>query len=399
MRVHRPPGRRRAPTSTAWTPTDAVREYLWSLQYTIAAGTSQIQRNLIAERILGLPTGPLTTAVDRSASSRCPRPSSWPPSLRRVAGPGARRCETPTAERPHLIARPRTAAERALAGRDPRVGRHPRVGRRRRRRRTRATSTTPATSARSTRPSRDYEIAVDGDRATGTVDVPGRLRRAARRRARRLPRRVLRLRSIQHHNCDVGVAGKTTRLDVSVPPADAAAARPLTLRDRARRPGGPHRVRRPGCSDGDEVLCEATMRRDRRRPVGRCPAVSPPAGTSRDRRDRDRRRRRPAAHRRRPAAEPGRRARRPAACWSATTTSLTYARRRRSLGRAGRAPAGHGRGARHPRRRCCTPTAPTFVVGWLAAARIGAVTVPLSTFSTSRRAGRPAVAAPTSRSC
>jgi alkylation response protein AidB-like acyl-CoA dehydrogenase len=37
-------------------PTAAiVREFLWSLQYTIAAGTSQIQRNLIAERILGLP--------------------------------------------------------------------------------------------------------------------------------------------------------------------------------------------------------------------------------------------------------------------------------------------------------------------------------------------------------
>jgi len=34
---------------------EIVREYLWSLQYTIAAGTSQIQRNLIAERILGLP--------------------------------------------------------------------------------------------------------------------------------------------------------------------------------------------------------------------------------------------------------------------------------------------------------------------------------------------------------
>ena len=32
-----------------------VAEYLWSLQYTIAAGTSQIQRNVIAERILGLP--------------------------------------------------------------------------------------------------------------------------------------------------------------------------------------------------------------------------------------------------------------------------------------------------------------------------------------------------------
>ena len=34
-----------------------VHDYLWSLQYTIAAGTSQIQRNLIAERILGMPKG------------------------------------------------------------------------------------------------------------------------------------------------------------------------------------------------------------------------------------------------------------------------------------------------------------------------------------------------------
>jgi alkylation response protein AidB-like acyl-CoA dehydrogenase len=32
-----------------------ARDHLWSLQYTIAAGTSQIQRNLIAERILGMP--------------------------------------------------------------------------------------------------------------------------------------------------------------------------------------------------------------------------------------------------------------------------------------------------------------------------------------------------------
>jgi alkylation response protein AidB-like acyl-CoA dehydrogenase len=34
-----------------------VHDYLWSFQNTIAAGTSQIQRNVIAERILGMPKG------------------------------------------------------------------------------------------------------------------------------------------------------------------------------------------------------------------------------------------------------------------------------------------------------------------------------------------------------
>jgi alkylation response protein AidB-like acyl-CoA dehydrogenase len=54
LRVIGPPVVGRADVDGADT-TEAVREYLWSLQYTIAAGTSQIQRNLIAERILGLP--------------------------------------------------------------------------------------------------------------------------------------------------------------------------------------------------------------------------------------------------------------------------------------------------------------------------------------------------------
>lgn len=57
MRLVGEPVLAREPIDGVDTP-EVVREYLWSLQYTIAAGTSQIQRNLIAERILGLPRGP-----------------------------------------------------------------------------------------------------------------------------------------------------------------------------------------------------------------------------------------------------------------------------------------------------------------------------------------------------
>ena len=51
----RPPGDRWRAHGAASTRSRRSRAYLWSLQYTIAAGTSQIQRNLIAERILGMP--------------------------------------------------------------------------------------------------------------------------------------------------------------------------------------------------------------------------------------------------------------------------------------------------------------------------------------------------------
>lgn len=46
--------------------SDVVRDFLWSFQTTIAAGTSQIQRNLIAQRILGMPKGRASAAKRRA---------------------------------------------------------------------------------------------------------------------------------------------------------------------------------------------------------------------------------------------------------------------------------------------------------------------------------------------
>jgi len=44
-------------TGAATVEAVVAHDYLWSFQSTIAAGTSQIQRNLIAERVLGMPKG------------------------------------------------------------------------------------------------------------------------------------------------------------------------------------------------------------------------------------------------------------------------------------------------------------------------------------------------------
>jgi acyl-coenzyme A thioesterase PaaI-like protein len=101
-----------------------------------------------------------------------------------------------------------------------------------------------------------YEIEVEGDRATGTVEFP-------------IPYEgppgvvhggfiaVFFDAVVQHHNCDVGVAGKTTRLDVSF-------RRPTPLRmpltfDIERWASAERVESHARLLRGDKVCAEATM--------------------------------------------------------------------------------------------------------------------------------------------
>ena len=230
-----------------------------------------------------------------------------------------------------------------------------------------------------------YEIRVDGDRASGTVTLPRRLRGPARARPRRLPRRVLRL---GHPAPQLRRRGRRqddlARGDV--PAADAARSPSCSSRSSARSTtaGSPRRARL--IADGD-VLCEAQMSAVAG-DLAALPEVSPrrvERVTAAD----DRRRRRAPAHHPRAAARAGRVARRVRAA-GLRRRRPDLRGRRAPIGRARPRPARRGRrqgdARRDPpperQRRSSSPGSP----------RRGSArsSVPLSTFSTSAELRRPA---------
>ena len=142
-----------------------------------------------------------------------------------------------------------------------------------------------------------YEIEVDGDRATGAVEFPvvyegppgivhgGFIA-------------VFFDSVVQHHNCDVGVAGKTTRLDVSFRRPTPLLTR-LTF-DIERAAGGSASSRTPASSDDGKVCAEATMHAIAGDQADPPRGVTSAGGAVTS--DPHRRGRRPAPHRRRAAA-------------------------------------------------------------------------------------------------
>ena len=191
---------------------------------------------------------------------------------------------------------------------------------------------------------------------------------------------------IQHHNCDVGRGRQDHPLERPLP-APTPLLTPAALRHRARRSTDGGSTRPPGSSADGDVLCEAQMRAV----AGTARAL--PRGLSAATRDDgrgDRRRRRPSAHD-------------PARCCARGSRSAAAAvrrvrRRRRSptrdaerrSARARARPARRRRRQGHARRPAPPERQPSSSVAWLAAARIGAVAVPFSTFSTAAELARAA---------
>ncbi len=222
---------------------------------------------------------------------------------------------------------------------------------------------------------------------TGDGHLPDRLRGAARASCTAGSWPCSSTASSSTTTATSGVAGKTTALSVRYR-RPTPLLTPLALRrsSATSTDGRIHSTarllrRRPPAVRG-------RGRRRRRRPLGPARGVAPTGDRMTS----------PAidagdglpAHRPRAAARRGRPSGPTRCCWSCDDDRLTYADADAPLGRAGPGPARRRASARAPTSASCTPTASDFVVAWLAAARIGAVSVPLSTFSTSRRAGRPA---------
>ena len=171
---------------------------------------------------------------------------------------------------------------------------------------------------------------------------------------------------VQHHNCDLGVAGKTDVADAPVPAADAAADRAAVAAER-RVDGG--RIRSTiRLLDGDRLLCEAEVEAVAGdRPP--CPR-SPPAGAGRES---------PPTPRPSPRSWPcvDGTARRPPAI--VTDRRRHHLRRARRRQRRRRGPARRRRGGRGDRVALLAPNGIEWAITAYAVLRIGAVLVPLST--------------------
>ena len=178
--------------------------------------------------------GPLTEPRGRSASSRSPQTDE----RRRAAAAGHRRwcsrsrATTPAVDRADR--RPRSAPRRRSAARVPRRP-APRGSARPPRATAASTSTTRATSARTTRASPSTRSRSTATGATGTVDVPDRLRGPARASCTAGSSRVFFDCVVQHHNCDVGRGRQDHLARACATGGRRRCSTALALRGRARR--------------------------------------------------------------------------------------------------------------------------------------------------------------------